>query len=112
MHKMGGKWDGICCTLFFSIHFRFDLETSGLIWEKIIRMALAGSLSLWIFVVVPKDGFADEIAWRGGKHERLGGHYVLRREGKILHLACAEVTTYFMRAGLQLGHGLGFTCLV
>jgi hypothetical protein len=65
--------------LCFCFRFVSRLGDFMIDWEEIIiALALAGSLSLWIFVV-PED----EIAWRGGWHERLGGHYVLRREGKF-----------------------------
>ena len=67
------------------LRFIFD-STWGLhdsIWKEIIIawLGLAAFLSGWIFVVA-KDEFGDEIAWRGGWHERLGEH-ILRRKGKF-----------------------------
>jgi len=99
--------------LFFFFRFIFD-STFGLhdsIWEEIIiAWLLAGSLSLWMDLcrrwgwVWWWSSMAWWLAWK-----TWGAHST--QEGKILHLACAEVATYLMRA-CQLGYGLGFTCLV
>ena len=105
MHKMGGKWDGICCTLLL---FRFVFSTWRLhdrLGEIIIALALAGSPSLWIFVV-PEDELHGAVA---GMKDLGGTTYYAGRENSTFGLHGGG---FLLHEGLQRGHGMAWLYLL